>query len=203
LVSPDDQQAPEEPQPAEPQHLASGLLYRLAWNFYLLLAIVAVVWVGLRAGSIPLSLFVRWPGAIVDVGLGVAAGLALVGLWALGRRSLASARDFEDELRRLLGRLEPAEALGLALLSGFAEELFFRGAVQQAFGWIVATILFAALHLGSGKGFRLLALFAAIGGLVFSGLVIWRQSLLSAMVAHIVVNGINLRHLTRTVEVDS
>ena len=160
-MSPDDQQAPEEPQPAEPQPLASGLLYRLAWNFYLLLAIVAVVWVGLRAGSIPLSLFVRWPGAIVDV------------------------------------------VLGLALLSGFAEELFFRGAVQQAFGWIAATILFAALHLGSGKGFRLLALFAAIGGLVFSGLVIWRESLLSAMVAHIVVNGINLRHLTRSAEVDS
>jgi len=195
-VSPDDQQP-------EPQPLASGLLYKLAWNFYLLLAVVAVVWLGLRAGSIPLSLFVRWPEAIVDLGLGVAAGLALVGLWTLGRKWLASARDFEDELRRLFGGLEPAEALGLALLSGFAEELFFRGAVQQAFGWVAATVLFAALHLGSGKGFRLLALFAAIGGLVFSGLVIWRGSLLSAMVAHIVVNGINLRHLANTAEVDS
>jgi membrane protease YdiL (CAAX protease family) len=179
------------------------MLYRLAWIFYLLLAIAAVVWLGLRAGAIPLSLFVRWPEAIVDLGLGVAAGLALVGLWALGRKTLGSARNFEDELRRQFGELEPAEVVGLALLSGFAEELFFRGAVQQTFGWVAATVLFAALHLGSGKGFRLLALFAAIGGLVFAGLVIWRGSLLSAMVAHILVNAINLRHLTNTAEADT
>jgi membrane protease YdiL (CAAX protease family) len=198
-VSPDDQQGPTEPRP-EPQPLPGGMLYRLAWNFYLLLAIVAVVWLGLREGAIPLSLFLRWPEAIADVGLGVVAGLALVGLWTLGRRTLPSARNFEDELQRLFGELEPTEAFGLALLSGFAEELFFRGAVQQTFGWVAATILFAALHLGSGMGFRLLALFAAIGGSVFAGLVIWRGSLLSAMVAHILVNAINLRRLTKTAE---
>jgi len=182
-VSDDDQTGP------------TGQLYRLAWIFYLLLAVAAVVWIGAREGAIPLSLFLRWPGALVDLALGVAAGLALVGLWSVARKAFESARRLEEELRRLLGPAEPAEVMALALLSGFAEELFFRGAVQAAFGWVAATVLFTALHIGGGRSFRLWTLFAAIAGLMFAGLVIWRESLLSAMVAHVVVNAVNLRHL--------
>jgi len=54
--------------------------------------------------------------------------------------------------------------VALAVLSGFAEELFFRGAVQGAFGWLPATLAFAVLHSGPGKAFRLWILFAAIAG---------------------------------------
>ena len=193
----------EQQGPKEPRSLASGQLYRLAWVFYLLLAVAAVVWLGAREGTIPLSLFVRWPGAVIDLGLGLAAGLALVGLWSLARSAFESARQLEEELRRLLGAVEPAEVVALALLSGFAEELFFRGAVQSAFGWLVATVLFTVLHTGSGRAFRLWTLFAAIAGLIFAGLVVWRQSLLSAMVAHMVVNAVNLRHLAVAREVDA
>ncbi len=114
-----------------------------------------------------------------------------------------SARKLEDELRRMLGPVELREVVALALLSGFAEELFFRGAVQAAFGWVAATVLFTVLHTGNGRSFRLWTLFAAIAGLVFAGLVIWRESLLSAMVAHIVVNAVNLRHLAVTGEVET
>lgn len=181
--------------------LERGQLYRLAWIFYLVLALAAVVWLGLRQGEIPLSLFVRFPAVLLDLSLGAGVGLALVALWTVARKTLESARRLEDELRRMLGPIEPIEILALALLSGFAEELFFRAAVQGAFGWVVATILFTVLHSGPGPSFRLWTLFAGIAGLVFAGLVLWRQSLLAAIVAHVIVNAVNLRHLA-TVRVE-
>lgn len=178
--------------------LKPGQLYRLAWVFYLLLAVGAVVWLGVREGSIPLSLFVDWSTAAVDLGIGVGVGLALVGLWTLARWKLEGARRLEDELRGLLGDVETGEVVALALLSGFAEEIFFRGAVQAAFGWILATVLFTLLHTGPGASFRLWTLFAGVAGLAFAGLVVWRQNLLAAIVAHVVVNAVNLRHLATT-----
>lgn len=185
----------DRPGSSQDRTLERGQLYRLAWIFYLVLALAAVVWLGLRHGEIPLSLFVRWPEVVLDLALGSGAGMALVALWVVARRTLEAARALEDELRRMLGPVEPIEILALALLSGFAEELFFRGAVQGAFGWAVATILFTALHSGPGRSFRLWTLFAGVAGLVFAGLVLWRQSLLAAMVAHVTVNAVNLRHL--------
>ncbi|MEJ2153667.1 MAG: CPBP family glutamic-type intramembrane protease, partial [Gemmatimonadota bacterium] len=70
------------------------------------------------------------------------------------------------------------------------------GAVQGAFGWVVATVLFTVLHTGPGSSFRIWTLFAALAGLAFAGLVVWRQTLLAAIVAHVVVNAVNLHHLT-------
>lgn len=177
--------------------LRRGQLYKLAWTFYLLLALAAVVWLGLREGAIELSLFVARSSWAIDLALGIAVGLGLVVVWAMARRWLATARRLETEIRSLLGDLDGSEVVALALLSGFAEELFFRGAVQGAFGWVAATALFTLLHIGPGPSFRLWTLFAAVAGLSFAALVLWRQNLLAAIVAHIVVNAVNLHHLMK------
>jgi membrane protease YdiL (CAAX protease family) len=39
--------------------------------------------------------------------------------------------------------------------------------------------------------------FAALAGLLFGGLMLWRGNLLAPMVGHFVVNAINLRSLSR------
>lgn len=184
-------------QPADPSRepLERGQLYRLAWGIYLVLAVGGVVWLGLRLGSIPLSLFFDPSTAVLDVGLGILAGAFLVGIWALARGITKAARQLEEELRRLLGPLDTSEIVALALLSGFAEELFFRGAFQGALGWPLATVAFALLHSGPGKAFRIWTLFALVAGLVFAGLVEWRQTLTPAIVAHVGVNVVNLRYL--------
>ncbi|HEX5757601.1 MAG TPA: CPBP family intramembrane glutamic endopeptidase [Thermoanaerobaculia bacterium] len=174
--------------------LAPGRLYRFAWWFYLLLAVAGAVWIGARRGTIPLALFVDrrlWP---LDVLLGVAAAGLLVGLWRLGRR-LPAARELEASLGGLLGPLDRTDVAGLALLSGFAEELFFRGAVQDALGWLPAVLLFALLHSGPGRPFRLWSVFAIAAGLLFGGLTLWRGNLLAAVVGHVLVNAVNLREL--------
>ena len=182
--------------------LPPGHFYRIAWILYLVLAVAGVVWIGARLGSIPLSLFLRWETAVVDLGLGVATGLALVALWIGARRVLPSARRLEEELAELLGRVDTSEVVALALLSGVAEEIFFRGAVQGAVGWPIATLAFTLLHSGPGRPFRVWTLFAGLAGLAFAGLVVWRGTLLAPIVAHVVVNAINLRHLSRSQPAD-
>ena len=178
-----------------PETLPGDQLYRIAWVFYLFLAIGGALWVGARSGTIALDLFLDPEGWWIDLGLGLAAGGLLLGLWQAGLRLLPSASALEDKLGEMLGGIEMPEVVALALLSGFAEELFFRGAVQGAWGWPIATLLFAMLHVGPGAGFRAWTLFAAIAGLIFAGLMEWRGNLLAPVIAHILVNAVNLGRL--------
>lgn len=154
-----------------------------------------VVWLGFEHGTISLDLFFNAGGWWVDLGLGLGCGGLLIALWQAGRRYLPAARDLERELSRRLGALSVSEALALALISGFAEELFFRGAVLDAWGWLAATVLFALLHAGPGKAFRLWTIFATLAALAFAGLTLWRGNLLPAITAHVTVNAINLGHM--------
>lgn len=175
----------------------SSWVYRLAWIFYLILALGGALWIGLREGAIPLSTFVDTERWWLDLGLGASAGGVLIALWQAARRLSASASRLENELSELLGNLDQAEVLGLALLSGFAEELFFRGAVQSAWGWVPATLLFALLHAGPGSTYRIWTGFAALAGLLFAWLMLWRGNLTAPIVAHALVNGVNLSYLGR------
>jgi uncharacterized protein len=172
-----------------------GRLYRLAWALYLAMALGGVLWIGVREGRIPLELFFDPGGWWVDLAAGLAGGLLLLALWRGAERTFARARDLERQLASLLGRLSAPEAFGLAALSGFSEELFFRGAVQGSFGWVAATLLFALLHTGPGPAFRFWTLFAALAGLLFAGLMVWRGNLLAPVVAHFLVNFVNLGRL--------
>lgn len=185
-----------EPQSLTP--LEPGRLYRLGWTIYLAMAIAGVVWIGLRVdGPIPLGLFLDPGEWWLDVLLGIGSGLLLLGVWAGAEKVFPLARELERHLAAVLGPLTGSEAFALALLSGFAEELFFRGAVQGQWGFAAATILFALLHSGPGRAFRFWTLFAALAGLLFGALMAWRGNLLAPVLGHFLVNGINLRRLAR------
>ena len=171
--------------------------YRLAWVFYLVLAIVGLLWVGVQRGRLGLELFVDPGSWWIDLGAGFGAGGALLALWWALRRYVAAARLLEDELARLLAPLAVAEAISLAVISAVAEELFFRGALQGAVGLLPAAVLFALLHAGPGKGFRVWTLFALAGGLVLGALVALRGPLGGAILGHLLVNGVNLVRLAR------
>jgi membrane protease YdiL (CAAX protease family) len=172
-----------------------GRLYRFAWGLYLFLALAGAIWIGFQKGVIPLSLFLDTRRWWLDLGLGLGAGLLLLGLWAAAERIFPLARDLEAKLSQALGPLSGSEAFALALLSGFAEELFFRGAVQGTLGLAGATILFGLLHSGPGKELRLWTLFALLAGGVLGLLMVWRGNLLGPVAGHFLVNAINLRRL--------
>mgnify|MGYP001816188396 CR=1 FL=1 len=173
------------------------MVYRFAWIFYLVLAIAGALWVGWREGTILPTLFVDPQSWWLDALIGVAMGGFLIGLWRVVRHKLTSARELEQQLAELLGPLDRHEIVALALLSGFAEELFFRGAVQGAWGWFPATVLFTLLHTGPGSTYRAWTAFAGVAGLTLAGLMLWRGNLLAPVLAHVVVNAVNLDQLVK------
>lgn len=177
-------------------------LYRVAWVVYLLLAIAGAVWMGLveedGRDGLTLAHFVDPVTWWLDLLWGLGAGAALLGLWLAGRAVLPLARELERAIAAILDGLSPSDAFALAVISGFAEELFFRGAVQGSWGVVAATVLFALLHTGPGRPFLLWTAFALLAGAVFGVLALLRGNLLAPIVAHVAVNAVNLTRLARS-----
>jgi len=174
---------------------AGGQLYRLGWAFYLLLGLAGIVWVGLREGEIHVDLFFSSVSWMRDAAVGVGSAGVLLLLWYGLDRVLPLARALKARLRSAIGPLDSGEALGLALLSGFCEEFFFRGAVQGSWGWLIATVLFAALHTGRERSFWVWTVFAGVAGLLFAWLTIWTGNLLAPILGHALLNAVSLRQL--------
>ena len=186
-----------DPEPGNEPETKQRQIPVLLWAsiFYLLLAIGGVLWIGLRQGQIPLGLFFDPQAWWIDLLIGLACGGVLVAAWEAARRFLTGARRVEDLVAATLGEIDRSEALTLAVLSGVAEEFFFRGAMQAAWGVLPATILFTVLHLGPGKEYRLWTVFAALAGAMFGALALWRGTILAPTAAHILVNAIGLNRV--------
>jgi uncharacterized protein len=127
-----------------------------------------------------------WPVLVL---LGLATGAVLLGLaWVLERRSASFAhasRRLESMVRRL--RLAPGMAAGVALVTGVAEEVFFRGWLLHVAGLWGQAAVFMLLHPAGRRGWAYTA-FTGFAGLAFGALTLATGSLLSALVAHVGVN---------------
>ncbi|KAB2963516.1 MAG: CPBP family intramembrane metalloprotease [Thermoanaerobaculia bacterium] len=177
-----------------------GRLFPVAAVFYLVLAVAGLAGLSAQRGRLGLALLVD-PGSWgTDLAGGIVLGLALLGLWALAARLLPAARRLEHQLRRLLGPVSRGEALSLALVSAVGEELVFRGALQNWLGWPAAALLFALAHVGPGASMRLWAAWALVGGIVLGFWTAGRGALLGALVAHFLVNAVQLWRFARNAE---
>lgn len=190
-----DEEKQEAPEP--------GQFFRQAAIFYFLLATAAVFWIGWDRGVIGADLFFDPSTLLIDIGVGIAGGSLLLLATIVGRRLIPSFAGLEVQLARLLTHVTPGEAVALALLSGFAEELFFRGAVQGSWGFLWATILFALMHLGPDRVIGVWSLFALAAGALFGGMTLVRGTILPAIIAHALVNGVNLRRLVGRTGLDA
>jgi len=188
----DSAPAKRHPRPPEP---GPGRFLRTTATVYFLLAVAAVVWIGLAEGSVPTSLFWVPARAAGDLLSGLAAGTLLLVLTWVARRFLPAFAELEQHLAALLPGVTRGEALAVAAISGFAEELFFRGAVQGSWGWLWAAVLFALLHTGPDRLVGPWSVFALLAGSLFAGLTLLRGSILPAVVAHILVNAVGLQRL--------
>jgi len=128
---------------------------------------------------------------------GLAVGAALVAASRVVTARTAAGRTLAAELGRLLGPLGTARAWTLALVSGLAEEAFFRGALQPRVGLVAATLLFGAAHFVPTPQLRSWALFALVAGAGFGALFAATGDLLAPLLAHVLVNGLNLRWLAQ------
>lgn len=178
----------------------TAALVPLAAVFYGVLAAAALLWNHL-AGRAPIELIwdpVRASG--VKLLLGVAAGLA-TGLLVVAISRLTVARyGWAQELYRwfaaLLGPLGWRQAAALAALSAVGEELLFRGAMQPSLGLYVTSALFALAHLPPRRRLLPWTVGAAVLGLAFGAITMWTANLAGAVVAHFVINLLNLKHVS-------
>lgn len=174
---------------------------RMAILVYGALALLAVVWGVLREEP---NLYFHprplcpWPfpgGTALALAFGAATALVV----ARGTRVLVQrtgwARRLHVEFRELLGHLSPREIAFLAITSGVAEELFFRGAMQPETGLVVTSLVFGAVHIGPSRHFWPWTAWAAVMGFVFGGLYVATGELLAPIVAHVVINYENLHFI--------
>jgi membrane protease YdiL (CAAX protease family) len=188
------------PERESPLHPGVKLERRLppfyASFFYAFPAAVSWIWLHFQRKGLTADLWMPadWPRSLA---IGVAAGLAIVGLTMLCSRWFAWTRRMEAEFGWILGAQRAWEIVWIALLSGCAEEYLFRGALQQKFGLIAATIVFAVIHWPLNPNFLPWPFVAAVIGLGLGGLAIWTHSLVAPAAAHVILNLVNLRRITR------
>jgi len=84
-----------------------------------------------------------------------------------------------------------------AAASAIGEECLFRGALQTTVGLIPAALIFALCHILPDRRAWPWTLFALAAGFGLGALYEWRGGLAAPIMAHFVVNGINLRVLSR------
>ena len=101
------------------------------------------------------------------------------------------------ELARALGPLTLFECAALAALSGFGEEVFFRGALQPRLGWLGASVLFGLAHVAPRRALWPWTGFAFAAGLLLGALFAATGNLVAPIAAHAAINAVNLRLLTR------
>ena len=105
------------------------------------------------------------------------------------------------ELAEALGPLTLFECMALAVLSGFAEEAFFRGALQPRLGWLAASLAFGLAHYAPRRSLLPWTGFALLAGLLLGALFAATGNLVAPIAAHIAINAVNLRRLTRALRV--
>jgi uncharacterized protein len=162
---------------------------RFAALFYGSLAVVAALWCGLRGFDV--RLLGESPGASVLLGVITAACTVSMGL--LAYRLLPTLREISDELApRLVDGAASSSLVLVAIFSGVGEEAFFRGALQQEFGLVVASLLFGLAHIGPDRRYLVWTAWAVLAGFVFGFLYEVSGGLLAPMLAHTAHNAATL-----------
>jgi len=129
--------------------------------------------------------------------IGVGFGLLVV----RGFRALESRMSWlpalQREFRNLLGRPSLGDLLILALASSVGEEVLFRGAMLDAWGPWISSVVFAGVHIGPRLSLWPWTLSSLLLGLCLAGLTITTGNLGAAIAAHFVINLLNLHYITR------
>ena len=176
--------------------------------FYLLLAGAAWAFGDLWAGLDLLTWHDRNETSVAFDGvLGAGVGVIVVFLSAMLDRFAAWARKLSEAFAELLGELTLSDVFVLAVTSSVAEEIFFRGFLQQLFSaqvfetfangdivaLLAASVVFGAVHVGPDpKTFFPWTIMAVVMGFVLGGMYLYTGNVLAPILAHFTINFLNL-----------
>jgi membrane protease YdiL (CAAX protease family) len=162
---------------------------RFAALFYGSLTIAAVLWSGLRGFDLQLA----GDSGALSVLLGALTAVATVSLGLLAYRLLPVLREIAEELApRLVDGADRSSLVLVALFSGVGEETFFRGALQQEFGLVVASLAFGVVHVGPDRRYLVWTAWAVLAGFLFGTLYEITGGLLAPILAHSAHNAASL-----------
>ncbi len=106
-------------------------------------------------------------------------------------------RDLHRDLRPIARAMSPRALLVVGPASGFVEEILFRGLLQPAVGLGPQALIFGAVHYLPGRSRWVWAIWAALVGLILGTIFELTGSLAGPIVAHTLINWLNLRYLRR------
>ncbi len=157
--------------------------------FYGFLAVAAALWATLRGFDLRLA----GDSLALSLALGVLTSLVTAYLGLLAYRLLPVLREIAEELApRLIDGADRGGLLLVSVFSGVGEEAFFRGAVQQEFGLVVASLLFGIVHVGPDRRYLVWTAWAVLAGFLFGALYEVTGGLLAPILAHAAHNAATL-----------
>ncbi len=164
----------------------------LAILFYSLLGGIGIAWTYFARGEWLLKIsynreFFGYEIAIVLIALLLHTLFDLI-----GPKKIPAIAQFWDTMQSTIGPLHIPSILLLALLSAYGEELFFRGALQPAIGYIGATLLFALSHFPPKKSMIIWPFYALVIGALLGLLRMLGGDVYSAILLHFLVNAVSL-----------
>ncbi len=133
-------------------------------------------------------------------GFSLVAGGAFAALVVVGTRVLVEnvgwARNLHRDLRPMTLRLDGAGIVAIAALSAVAEELVFRGLLMPWLGLLPQALIFGVVHAQlSGPSRWVWVTWASVVGLALGAVFALSGSLFGPMLAHGLINGLNLLYL--------
>lgn len=160
-------------------------------------SVVAVVW---RTGSPfihpePWLALEHGSGHAYSLALGIAIGGLVIVTTRMAVSRYAWARRLHSELRPLARGISYTGIAVLALLSALVEELVFRGLLQPWIGLVPQALLFGVVHQLPGNSRWVWAGWATLVGLSLGVVFQLSGSLLGPIVAHALINAVNLAFL--------
>ncbi len=175
-------------------------LLRLALAFYGAVLGAALAWAWLAERSLffaSAEAAARGVDPLRDAGAGLLLGLVVVLLSGWLTRATRAGERLARALAQLVGRRSTGECAALAIVSSIGEEAFFRGAMQPQLGLAATSLCFALAHFAPRRDLFPWTGFSLVAGFALGGLFEATGNLVAPVVAHAVVNAVNLRLLSR------
>jgi membrane protease YdiL (CAAX protease family) len=137
---------------------------------------------------------------MLEMGIGAAVALVLVLVTYVLARTLKPFELLAREFHEILGHLSRRDIIWIAVLSGAAEEVVFRGTMQPwleslwnpTAALVVTSLVFGLLHYVPDRAFIPWTVFATIVGFICGGLFMIFDSVITPAVTHTLLNAINL-----------
>lgn len=158
------------------------------------LLLVATGWSQFVGRPLLGSLGFSYQSILIGIGVGCVMALSGFALYAVSRKLpiFGNLKDLiENSLLPLISELKAIDLVIIAVISGFCEEVFFRGVAQPQFGIVITSIAFGLFHDPSFKHFSYVIV-AFLYSILLGYLYQYTGNLWAPIFAHITHNMISL-----------